>query len=96
MPAIFFILGSVMLFMFVYIASKTGLGPAKPLLSFAYVGLWLYCMFEAIMMWRGSRIKRPRSDEVQRDYSRTLKGRRSLMEEPYEDRLRRPVQQRRR
>ncbi len=88
MPALFFVLGSVMLFMFVYIASKTGLGPAKPLLSVAYIGLWFYCMFEAISMWKTLKKPRRTSSEVQRDYSRMLSGRR-YKEPTYEEQLQR-------
>ena len=88
MPALFFVLGSVMLFMFVYIATKTGLGPAKPLLSVAYIGLWLYCMFEAISMWKTFRRPRRTRSEVQRDYSRMISGRR-YKEPDYEEQLQR-------
>ncbi len=88
MPALFFVLGSVMLFMFVYIASKDGLGPAKPLLSVAYIGLWLYCMFEAISMWKTLRKPRRTSYQVQRDYSRLISGRR-YKEPDYEEQLER-------
>ena len=88
MPALFFVLGSVMLFMFIYVASKEGLGPAQPLLSIAYVGLWLYCMFEAIMMWRTGRKPRRTNNEIQRDYSRMISGRR-YKEPTYEEQLQR-------
>ncbi len=86
MSALFFILGSVMLFMFVYIASKDGLGPAHPLLSTAYVGLWLYCMFEAIMMWKTGRRSKRSNNQIQRDYSRMISGRR-YREPTYEEEL---------
>ena len=72
----FFILGMVMLYMFIFIATKEGLGPAKALLSFSYIGLWLYCMFEAIGMYRQSyRSKRKNSNETQADYKKQIRGR---------------------
>tara|TARA_B100000949_G_scaffold234745_1_gene254840 strand:+ start:2643 stop:2903 length:261 start_codon:yes stop_codon:yes gene_type:complete len=74
MPAMFFILGMTMLFMFIFIASKD-LGYAKPLLSVAYVGLWLYCMFEAVGMYRNTRTKKKDSNQVQSDYKRQIQGR---------------------
>ena len=75
MPALFFILGSVMLFMFIFIAGKTGLGTVKPLLSVAYVGLWLYCMFEAVMIFSTDRRKGKMTvEEVQTEYGRRISG----------------------
>ena len=82
----FFILGMVMLYMFVFIANKD-LGVAKPLLSVAYIGLWLYCMFEAIGMYKNSRTKRRSSDEVQTEYKRQIQGRPNYQQRSYADRI---------
>ena len=86
MPAMFFILGMVMLYMFVFIANKD-LCAAKPLLSVAYIGLWLYCMFEAIGMYKTSRPKRRSSDEVQSEYKRQIQGRPNYEQRSYADRI---------
>lgn len=77
MPAIFFILGAVMLYMFVFIASYTTLGVAKPLLSTAYAGLFLYCMFEVAMLFKKPKAHGvwDKAEETQRQYSRQLRGR---------------------
>ena len=86
MPSMFFILGMSMLFMFVFIATKD-LGYAKPLLSFSYIGLWLYCMFEAIGMYRQSRPKRKSSNDTQSEYRKQIRGRPNYEDRSYSDRI---------
>ena len=89
MPALFFILGSLMIFMFLFLLGNTTIGAAKPILTTAYFGLFLYCMFEAIQMWKEPR-KKLSNNEVHRRYSKSLRG--SYNRDPseeYADRLER-------
>ena len=86
MPAMFFILGMTMLFMFIFIASKD-LGYAKPLLSVAYIGLWLYCMFEAVGMYRTNKPKKRSPDQVQSEYRKQIQGRPNYEQRSYADRI---------
>ena len=87
MPALFFILGSLMVFMFLFLLGNTTIGAARPILTTAYFGLFLYCMYEAIQMWRVPR-KKLSNNELQQRYSKTIRGvpNRDSSEE-YADRL---------
>ncbi len=71
MKAIFLILATLMLFMFVFVANADSLGTAKPLLSVAAIGLFFYCIFEFSIIYKQER-KKPSGDEALREYKELI------------------------